>query len=173
MCNPAVAVMAVGVAIQAGSTIADHAAQNAAAKKNKAASNRAAQADLDALATREGQEQQVALGNILSIEQEVAQASATASVNAGEAGVSGASVLALLSIINTRGTEAVQGVQQGFKDTKDQIRREGEGVRATRESRINAVPRASAVQTGLKLGATALDGYTAYRGTKPIANGGG
>lgn len=173
MCEPATAVMVAGAVISAGVAVASHVNQNDASNRNKAASNRAAQADLDALATREGQEQRASLGNILSIEQEVAQASATASVNAGEAGVSGASVLALLSIIQTRGSEAVSGVQQGFKDTQDQIRREGAGVRATRESRIAAVPRASGLETGLRVAGAGLDAYTGLRGNKPIPNGGG
>lgn len=165
--------MAVGTAIQIGVAVSQHQAQNNASKQNKEQANKAAQADLDALSTRMDQERTASTSNILDIERQVAQAQGLIAVQAGEAGVAGASVQALLAIVETRGGEATGQINANFRDTRDQLRREQDAVRVTRQSRINAVPRASAVATGAKVAGAGLDLYTSYRGSRPPPTGGG
>jgi hypothetical protein len=172
MCNPAVAIMAAGGAIQAGSAIAGHVAQNKAAANNRKMADEAAANDLAALSTREMQERTASVSNILSIERQVQQERASAAVMAGEAGVSGASVTALLSLIETRGGQAVSDVNTQFGYTKDQIAREAQSVGTNRKGRIAAVPKASWLQTGARLAGAGLDLYTGIKGNRPIKGGG-
>lgn len=163
--------MAATAVISAGSAIAAHSAQNSAERRNRRASNSAAQQDLNALDVRDIQERTAAIGDILSIERQVQQARGTAAVAAGEAGVSGASVQALLAIIETRGGEAVGDINTSLRMTREQIGREGQAIRTLRESRISSVQPGSKIELGARVAAAGLDAYTGYRNSLPTPGG--
>lgn len=172
MCDPVTAIVVAGGAIEMGSAIAGHVAQNKASAQNRRMADEAAANDLSALSDREAQERTASMSNILGIERQVQQEKATAAVMAGEAGVSGASVTALLSLIETRGGEAVSDINQQFSFTKEQLSREAQAVGLNRRSRIAAVPKASLVETGLKVAGAGLNTFTGLRGNRPIKGGG-
>ncbi len=172
MCDPVTAIMVAGSAIETGGVIAGHVAQNKAAGQNRRMADEAAANDLSALSVREAQERTASVSNILGIERQVQQEKATAAVMAGEAGVSGASVTALLSLIETRGGEAVSDINQQFAFTKEQLGREAQAVGLNRRSRIAAVPKASLLETGLKIAGVSLNTATGLKGNKPIKGGG-
>lgn len=172
MCNPAVAIMAVGAAIQVGGIIGDKVGKDSQSKKNKQAADEGAAADLATLSSRQEQERVASLSDILSVERQIQQQKATTAVSAGEAGVSGASVTALLSLIETRGGEATGTINQNFKNTKDQIGREARGVGTVRTARINGVPMASNVGTGVRIAGVALDTAGTIYNNRPTKGGG-
>lgn len=173
MCDPVTAVIVAGGAITAGSAIANHVAQNKASAKNREQADIAAGADLSQLGLREMQERMSTLSSINDVERQVQQTKASQAVAAGEAGVSGASVNALLSLVELKGGQAVSDLNTNFQMTQQQIEAEAKGVGATRMSRINAVPKASWLQTGLQIAGAGLQVATGIGGNTPIKTGGG
>jgi hypothetical protein len=172
MCDPVTAVIVANSAITVGGAIANHVAQNKASDNNRDEANKSSESDLSQLGLRGMQERMSTLSSINDVERQVQQSKASLAVSAGEAGVSGASVNALLSLVELKGGQAVSDLNTNFQMTQEQIAAEARGVGANRLSRINAVPKASWLETGLKVSGAGLQAANGINSNTPIKTGG-
>lgn len=167
MCDPiSMATMAIGT-IQAGVSYqaekAGAAQQNAYYRQNAANANQAARDEQFALNQRKTQEQEAAAAEKLDIMKEHRAAKASAQVAAGEAGVAGVSVDALMRDIMGQQSAATDRVDQQTEWSLNQLNDEMRAIHTRNKDRINGVQRAAApsfVSTGLAIGSSALDSYS-------------
>lgn len=167
MCEPATIIAGAGLALGAGSAIAQHKAQANAAKANKQAAMEAMTENWRALSLQEVQAEESTSQSILQVERDSRVAAGLARVSAAEAGVEGASVEALLADFGRSEGEFKVIARKNLEAEIDQLQEQKRGATATAQSRIAAVPNPNPFALGLQIGATALDFASSRIKSKP------
>lgn len=160
MCDPLSAIAAGAFALNAGSAVAGHAAQNKAAKKNEEAAREAWSQSIKDINLLETEVRSAASQNIFQAERQARAARALARVSAGEAGVEGMSVDALEGQFERDAAEfKVATLRQAERQVR-QLEREKISGRQIMQNRIATVGPANPWLTGLQIGSSALQfGY--------------
>ena len=151
MCEPITIMTAIGTGLSIAGTVADAIGKGQRSAANEQSAKDAKRLELVALGKREAQEQQAAAQTIMQVDRQARHADAIARVSAGEAGVAGASVDMILGDIERQRLEAETSISRGAAATVDQIELEKRGADARMKNRINEVPGADPLTTGLRI----------------------
>lgn len=149
-------------AINAGSSIAGHAAQAKASKGNKDAALRAMVEAWKDIGVREVQEMTAASEEVMNSALVAGAMGGTAKASAAEAGVDGISVHQLYDDIQTQASRSKVTIERNRDMTIQQLQREKESGRAQANQRIAAVPPPSGFLTGLQIGGAAASAGNFY-----------
>lgn len=150
-------IAAAQLAIQVGSAIAGHAAQDKQAKATRIAADEAAATQFNALNARSLEERIAAAQAINEGGRQAASAASLARLSAITAGVSGQSADAITQGIEGDLGRFTDSIDQNLEVSQFQLERAGLGIEAQRKGRINGVPPANPFLTGLTIGSDVVD----------------
>lgn len=151
------------------SSVASYAGQMQQAKANEKNALTAFRNDQDALTLRQLQEQEATTQKNQATDIEQAQKVSEAKLSAATGNVSGISVANIVGDIVRRGEVNKTTQKRNAQMTVAQLQREKIASRAQAQSRINAVPRPSALGLIAGIAGAGLDGYNANQRRKQIA----
>lgn len=151
------------------SSVASYAGQMQQAKANEKNALTAFRNDQDALTLRQLQEQEATTQKNQATDIEQAQKVSEAKLSAATGNVSGISVANIVGDIVRRGEVNKTTQKRNAQMTVAQLQREKIASRAQAQSRINAVPRPSALSLIAGIAGAGLDGYNANQRRKQIA----
>lgn len=151
------------------SSVASYAGQMQQAKANEKNALTAFRNDQDALTLRQLQEQEATTQKNQATDIEQAQKVSEAKLSAATGNVSGISVANIVGDIVRRGEVNKTTQKRNAQMAVAQLQREKIASRAQAQSRINAVPRPSALSLIAGIAGAGLDGYNANQRRKQIA----
>lgn len=158
MCEPVSTIATVAsAAVTVGSDLLKAHAQNKEAAAVATQANQAAVNDNNALSEREAEERMAVAQAAGDAQSQTASATSIARLSAASAGVEGNSVNAILQSLEANRSAVVTSDQETLALKLQALENERLGVEATRESRINAAPKANPWATGLQIAGAGID----------------
>lgn len=156
------------ILIGIASSVASYAGQMQQAKANEKNALTAFRNDQDALTLRQLQEQEATTQKNQETNIEQAQKVSEAKLSAASGNVAGISVGNIVSDIVRRGERNKTTQKRNSQMAVAQLQREKIASRAQAQSRINAVPRPSALSLIAGIAGAGLDGYNAFQRRREI-----
>jgi hypothetical protein len=163
MCDPVSATAAIGLALNVGSAVLDHKAQNKQANAVKASALESLKLQNNELSIREVQERIAGAQQIEQGNREVQAASGDIKASAAARGIGGLSLDLLLGDVVAQGARFKTSVDQNTEASVSQLERGKDEALAEAHARIAGAPKASNLATGLKIGAAGLNAYTQFK----------
>lgn len=167
MCEPTM-LAAATFAIGATQAVSSYVGQNKMSDQNAANVISSTNTQYAQIQNRMEQERKAGVQQIIENRIAALRAGSTAETSAGEAGVVGLSVDHLLGDIQGRQGRFTDSVNQNFEMSRDSLLGQEETVRASGQSKINAVPRGNFDAMLLNVASSAVSSASGYFKMKNI-----
>ena len=153
MCVPlAPALVATALAIEVGSSIAEHKAQGQRAQATRQEAERARILERRSLAVRQIQESIATSQRLRGVDEEASRREGSIRASAAAGGVSGGALNAILADLEGSAGRSSQDIRDSNVATLEQIELEKLGADARAAARIAGAPEPSSLATGLRIG---------------------
>lgn len=159
----ALALGLISFGVGAVQSIAQYSAQKQEAKQNQENAESAWAQQQNQLTKRAMQEEDALRQKQQTMNIEEAQAKASTVASAAGAGVAGLSLDNIVADVGRRASFNRQAEEENTRNTLAQIRMERKGVNSQAQSRINSVPKPSALSLVAGIGGAAIKGYSSYK----------
>lgn len=159
MCNPALIIPLVTVAISAASATMGVKAQADTARKQKEATKANYDQQAATVALQNKQTNATATDQISERSRQAVRDAAAVRVSSGESGVGGLSVLSLLDSTQFNAGYDSTRIDRNAANNVEQNQRQLEGIRSGAQSRLNNITPPDYVGAGLQIAQTAVSAY--------------
>lgn len=161
MCTPFALGLA-SFAVGAVQSVAQFVGQRQQAKANEAAAKEAWRIDQNQITKRQMQEEDALRQKQEAQNIEEAQVKASAAVGAIQGGVSGISVDNIIADVGRQASRNRVTEEENYRMVASQLQTQRQKVSADAQSRINSVPRPSALSLVAGIAGSAIEGVNAY-----------
>jgi hypothetical protein len=160
MCDPVTAIAGAGLVLGVGKAVVEHKAQNKASETNKQLALESLKLQDHELSVEEVQAKLAGQQQDVQADQEVQAAQGDISTSAASRGVGGASIDLLLNDAQAQGARFKTSVGTNTDAQVGALDRQKDAALDEAKARIAGVPKASLIETGLKIGGSVLDAAT-------------